>query len=339
MKAARLLALILGLLLPIVAHAASISLSPSTSVATTTGSAIAVTGVGTHFTGATPALQITGGFGDALTALTVTDDTHATATISPGLPGYGNITVTDIVSGDGSPTATLTVTTPSLGTIIAGFIGTSITAGNGGTPWAVQYFASTLTGYGYTVNTTNEGANGTSTAYWIPAANNIQNAVAAFNAASPPVTVVFVELGINDMRTPNNFTAAQSAANMVLIVNYLTAQGFTVILTRDPAVAPNAQNYIGSSAAWPNNANTIMAQQWVLFSQLANGSSVFLGDTGAFEYSQIAPLSWLSTDGVHPGTASWQLLGQFWAEAYLAKFGYPAATGILTGNAGFLTGG
>ncbi|MHB1310479.1 MAG: GDSL-type esterase/lipase family protein, partial [Gemmatimonadaceae bacterium] len=294
----------------------SITISPTSVVGGTTGNVITVTGTGTTFSGSP--FTVSGGLGPLITAQSVSSTTAGTLTINPGVQGYGTITIDDAAD---SATATLTVTTPPLGALNIGWIGDSITAGTNGAP--VTAAASTLTGMGYTVTTTNEAVSGTTTADWLPGGSYLPGALTAFATAG--VTVVHIMLGTNDVRQPNNFTPAQHHSNMRAIVLALVAAGYQVVITKPIYTVPNS----GSSGAyWPNDPNTPYLEYFTLNMQLVDGIRIFQGDTGGYEISSLNPTTFLATPtvgvgpGVHPQDATQNnILGSYWATAIVERFG------------------
>ena len=295
---------------------AAITLSPTSVTAGTTGQAIAVTGSGTSLSSTT--FTLSGGLGAFLSAQSVTSATAATLTLSPGLPGNGPLTVTNSAGG----TATLAVTPPALGALKLGFVGDSITAGTNGDP--VSAMAAALGVQGYTVTAVNRGVSGSSTADWLPGGSTLPAAISAFTSAG--VSIVQVMLGTNDGRTPNNLTAAQTAANLRLIVAALRTAGFQVLLHKPLWMLPNANAAAalaaGSGAVWPNDANDRTRDAWRLLVPACDGVNVFAGDTGFHEFTTLNNVAVLDALGIHPKDgANNTLLGQYWAVAFLHRYG------------------
>lgn len=294
----------------------SITVSPTSLTAETGGQAVAVTGSGASLLGAT--FTVSGGLGAALLAQSVQGATAASLSISPGLPGYGPLAVTSSAGGS----ASLAVAAPDLGPLAIGFVGDSITAGTNGNPVAAM--AAWLGAQGYAVTAVNRGVSGTSTADWLPGGSYLPAAVSAFGAAG--VTVVQVMLGTNDWRTPNSFSPAQHGTNMRAIVLALRAAGFLVVLCKSPWAKPNED--AGGGSVWPPDVNDRIRDGWRLDAALCDGAGVFAGDTGFHQYTALNNLAVLDGYGIHPKDAATNtLLGQYWAVAFLHRFG--AAGGVV----------
>ena len=173
-----------------------------------------------------------------------------------------------------------------------------------------------LAAQGYAATGTNRGISGTSTADWLPTGANLPAAIAAFQTAN--VTVVQVMLGTNDARTPNSFTALQHAANMQAIVGALRGAGFSVVLHLPLWTVPNSGS---SGAQWPADPNTMYRQYFEADIAMADGLAVFIGDTGNFVQTQLAPGSLLAVDGIHPAdSAANTAIGQYWALGVLNRY-------------------
>lgn len=299
--------------------AGSISLSPSSVVANTSGNVITVTGTATAFSGSP--FTTTGGIGSYQSAQSVSSGTSGTVTINPGLAGQGNLTVTD---AGGGGNATLTINPPSSGTLKIGWIGDSITAGTNGAPvtQAVSYLTNIA---GYTVTSSNRGINATSSSDWISGSTDLNNAKTAFAGAG--VTIIHYMLGTNDTRAPNNFSPATHHANVVSTVNDLVAAGYSVIISKPPMIYPNTSP---GATQWSADPNGTLQAYWLLDSQLANGTNIFIGDQGYFAYSLNNPTTW-TADGVHPKDATQNnILGNDWGVAIQNRFGN--AMGVLAGG-------
>lgn len=295
---------------------ASMTVSPTSVTSGQTGVVLTLTGSGTSFSGSP--FSIAGGVGPLVTAQSVSSTTSGTVTINTGAPvgpsGASGITVTDTGSG---ATAAVAVNPPSLGALKVGWIGDSITAGTNGAP--VTQAVSYLTAIGYTVTSVNEGVSGSSTGDWVNGTGgaSLSGAISAFTSAG--VTIVHVMLGTNDVRSPNNFSAATHHANMITIVNALVAAGFQVVISKPPFTVPNAEP---GTSLWPNDPNSVYQQYWVLDVQLMNGLSVFQGDSGAYQISSLSPTTFLAADGVHPADSTENnILGNYWGVAIAQRFG------------------
>jgi hypothetical protein len=237
--------------------------------------------------------------------------------------GYGNLTITDTASGDGNPTATVTITAPSLGTINQGFIGDSITAGTNGNP--TGDFQVYLNGLGYSCTVTNEGVSSTTTTSWLPGGSLLNSSVSAFISAG--ATDVHIMLGTNDAKV-TSVTASTYAANMAQITGYIVSQGLTCTISRMPWTLVNAD-----AGTWPYNTTAVYQGYWAAIQPLFNGRTVFLGDTGISEYSTANPQTFLETAGIHPANnAQNELLGQFWAQARIERLSSAPPGGAFIGG-------
>ena len=286
----------------------TITVSPTSLTAGTSGQAVAVTGSGASLSGTT--FTLSGGLGAALTAQAVSSATAASLTLNPGAVGGGAITVTNSAGG----TAAITVNPPNLGPLRIGFVGDSITAGTNGDP--VSAMAAYLTGQGYTVMATNRAVSGTSTADWVNGTGgaNLPAAVSAFQAAG--VTVVQVMLGTNDWR--QGLTVAQHVANMRAIVAALRAACLQVLLNKSPWAVPNGA--VGGLIVPPDHNDRTMAA-WRANVALCDGINVFASDTTGFEWSMLTPAV-LDSYGLHPKDAAQNAqLGQYWAVAFMGRYG------------------
>ena len=294
----------------VTASAGTITLSPTSVTTGTAGQTITVTGSGAALTGAT--FTLAGGLGAAIAAQSVSSATSATLTINPGVPGYGAATITSSAGGS----AALAINPPALGALNIGFIGDSITAGTNGNPVAAMVaFLSTK---GYAAVATNKGVSGTSTTDWLPGGSYLPAAISAFQSAG--VTVVQVMLGTNDWRTPNSLTAAQHSANMRAIVAALRTAGFLVMINKAPWMLPNEN--AGNGQVWPDDANFRTLTGWKANVSLCDGVTVAVGDTGFHQYTSLNNLSVLDSYGIHPkDAANNNLLGQYWALAFLGRYG------------------
>lgn len=297
---------------------ATISLSPTSIVAFNAGTTtITVTGSGTSFNGSS--ISLSGGYGVVLNSQAASSGTSATFTCYSGAPDFGNITVTDTLSG---ATATLTVNPPNLGALNIGFIGDSITAGTNGNPIfqvAQEGYVPYMTNQGYTVNYFNAAVSGSDTSQWQPGGANMNAALSNF--AANGIQIVHVMLGGNDARTPNSFTPAQHFAYMKVIVTTLVSSGYKVIISKPLFSEPNAGLGHGTTV-WPNDSTQIYRQYFALDCTLADGVNVFQGDTSNFSYSMQNAPTFLYSDGVHPvdGAAN-AIVGRNWAIATLQMFG------------------
>lgn len=177
-----------------------------------------------------------------------------------------------------------------------GFLGDSITAGQGVSPAPPATCAADLTTASVTITGVNEGVSGTQTADWLPGSTNDANALVAF-AACP---IVHIMLGTNDARA--GASTATYRANLRSIVNAWVGRGKIVVLSY-PIYATNA--------LYP--PATLLAYQAAITS-LVDGVRVRQGDTSGYCYFQ-ARTSDLQADGIHPNQTGANDLAQLWANA------------------------
>jgi hypothetical protein len=278
------------------------------------------------------------------------DITNASSvTISPG-----NISTTTLVgSAAVSPTSTtlytLTATNANgtstatanvaigYGALKIGWVGDSITQGGNCGDYSVNAAATDLQNYGYNVTSINKGISGTGIANWISGGADLNNAESAF--ASFGVTAVSVMLGTNDARTPSDagslpLTPAQHFAGMQGIVNSLVANGYKVILNEPIYTVPGSAF---NDVVWPSNINSVYAAYWALDDTLANGTSVFIGDTKGI--TSMANIGELCSDGVHPSALGGNDLGGLWASGIEgALLGNTYTLSYAAGANGMITG-
>ncbi len=292
----------------------SIVASPTSVTGGAAGVVVTITGTGTAFAGSP--FSLTGGLGGVIVSQSVASATSATVTINPGLLGYGNLAITNSISG---AAASLAVATPALGALRIGAIGDSMTYGTNGNPFAQT--AAYLGALGYSVTPLNRAISGTTTNDWIAGSSNLTAAIAAFAASG--VSWVQVMLGTNDYRPlPTPLSVAQHHANMASITGALVAAGFKVVLHKPPFTIPNS---IPGVLQTINDPNGYYSQAFALDMQLVDGVNVFQGDTSAFAYSAQSPTVFLNADGLHPKDATQNnILGNFWGVAFAQKFGNAA---------------
>lgn len=284
--------------------AQTISITPATYTGNGTVS-VAVTGTGTAFTG-TP-FTVAGTPTVSITAQSVSSSTVATLSVSIG--NYaGIVTITDTISG---AAATLQVFHSSpASTISIGYIGDSITTAiTGTTPGplpAMAVFLSNLT-----VTQNNQAVGGTSTADWVNGTGGANLSAALSSFAASGVQYVQIALGTNDARTPNLFTPATHLANMNTIVNAVLTAGFKVVINQPIWTVEGS-----FSGSWGSGINTVYQQYYNAdVAALVNGTTVFAGDTAAFNWFESNPTH--LTDGVHPTVAGNVEMGGIWANSFL----------------------
>ena len=265
--------------------------------------------------------------------------TTAGTSLVDSSPGGSVVYYRVVVTDSGSNTATSTqsgnqgalcvgvATTP----ISIGFVGDSITAGQGASvasptnasfAWtssvtytdAVTNCAAALAaGAGnVAVEVTNRGIGGTTSADWATiASGDLSGAVTAFNAASPPVTVVHIQLGTNDAKTAVNTSAATYKSNLQSIISYLQANVPTlqlIVLSPPYYVVPGS-----GTNAWNEASLPVLRSYHDQLSALDNGATVRFAEAQNFEH--FADNTAQLTDGIHPTDAGHAALGKLWARS------------------------
>ncbi len=196
-----------------------------------------------------------------------------------------------------------------------GFIGDSISiytptelATTGGTinpSSALQNMLSIIAG-SRNVTLVNAAASGQTTANWLPATSQFINAKTAFTSMG--VTHVFIMLGANDSKDSLSISPTTYLSNMTSIVGNLTASGFKVILNMPTYTLP------GSFSNDFSEMSTARIQSYATqLLTLINGTSVYLGDTKAYQY--FANHQNELVDGVHPKVQGVHSLARLWLQA------------------------
>lgn len=289
----------------------SVSVMTGTPATVTLTATTAVGGSGTYtyqwFRNTTYALAGAPAAGTALsgaTSLTLTDTPPATGTLY-----YYTLQVTD-TSNSASlyypimPAATWQVPIKIL------VLGDSIQVrqdNSGNTAW---YYAAKILSQSNgnrAVTVVNQSVPGTYSLQWSNgyAGGYLASAIAAGNAAGCNIAVS--TLGVNDSAA-QNITAAAYGSNTASEVAGLTAAGYKVILNY-----PSFVNINAASNSWTTLTPSLLLQYQGQINSLVNNSTVFLGDTQAYNYIAMHPEQ--LADGVHPNDAGVQTLGQLYAVA------------------------
>ena len=211
----------------------------------------------------------------------------------------------------------------ALGDFAVGFIGDSITGGAGASDSA--HYAATVCGATLatwdrprTVTVVNQGIAGTVSHDWIPSfGTKYSDAVTAFAAASPPVTIVHVMLGTNDAKAAPG-TATFYSTNLGDMVSSLVSAGYKVVVSYPPWLVYSVAN-VSYPGAWNTDSPAEIALYQPKIDALVDGVHVFQGDTQAYDYFQANPS--LLADGVHPDDAGHAWLGGQWAAAIALALG------------------
>ena len=270
--------------------------------------------------------------GDSIT-YTFTDDEDRVITLSDGGAG-GSFSPGSVTLNSGnSYTATATYTPTKLGNIeisgqisggdtlqkgvfispystTIGFIGDSITFRNTG-----QSPQSAVNALGSGFTASKNGIGSTSTASW---ANDsfsgqpiLTNAITAMNSTG--VDIVHIMLGANDAAGAA-LTAAQYENNMQTIIDRLHLAGFKHVVISYPIYASKVVN------------DTLLTSYFGAIDNIVanNGGFVLLGDTSAYQcFKTVSDTNCvLASDGVHPTSAGYDRLGQFWASAIKSNLLY-----------------
>jgi len=182
-----------------------------------------------------------------------------------------------------------------------GFVGDSITAGAKTTHNAVQSEIATL-GSGY--EAVNRGMNGATTTNWLPGGTYLGSTLQVFR--SEGVKIVSVMLGVNDA-SYLKLSPEKYADNMHRITAaLLDGTGVRLVVLNYPTYVQR------DSDTRPQIARNLEAYTKEL-DKLANGSTIVVGDTKAYDYFKSHPDELI--DGIHPTDAGYKMLGELWAEA------------------------
>jgi lysophospholipase L1-like esterase len=283
-------------------------------------------------------------FGDTIT-YTVSDDEAQTVTFTDnGTGGTFSPSATVDLTLDNSFTATVIYTPSKAGNVsieatssthttfqfqddvfvspyspVIGYIGDSITFGDGGYPPVVPNTTNDL-GAGFSA--VNEGVDGATTASYL--ADDLTSAISAFNGAG--VEVVHIMLGTNDSKASESITPTDYKNNMQQIIDQLKTAGVKNVIVSYPAIA-----FLNDESTPIAKLQSFIAVIPELVSE--NDGFVRLGDTQAYDYFQNTPTALF--DKVHPNATGHAALGGFWANAIRADLEYeidPDATWVSSDN-------
>ena len=211
---------------------------------------------------------------------------------------------------DGSQLLNLPTRPPYPDLSALGFVGDSITAGDGADIRPVTELISLLTAQlGSAPTVVNAGVSGSTSADWASNAGATNLAVTLANFQSAGVKTVLLMLGTNDAKTSVATSPVQYAANLRAITAALLAPetGIEhVVLQHPPYVVA------GSYGQWDTNSNVLLRAYGRLIDTLsAPGAGVWVGDTAAFQAFEVNPGAYLG-DGVHPTAAGSSVLASLW---------------------------
>lgn len=179
-----------------------------------------------------------------------------------------------------------------------GFIGDSITYGEGGFPNASQVAVREM-GSDFFEN--NQGIKGSSSEDWVSDDQKMtKNSAKIFKNSG--VDVVMIMLGSNDAN--KSISAKSYKENIKRIIKTLKDEGeIKRIILNQP---PYAESF-------DNGKNRLLAEYSVKLDELLEPGLVLKGDREAYEYFKKNP-SQLG-DGLHPNSEGYHNLGHFWAKA------------------------
>lgn len=174
----------------------------------------------------------------------------------------------------------------------------------------------------------NQGLSGFTSAQWASGTSTLNNALASFKAQAltmPATTKVFVQimLGANDSLIALRVTPSQFATNIQSTINAITAYGI-------PGLAGIVlhYSYYGMPYRFPTGntydetSDSLIQQYNAQLLALANGSSVFVGDTKAYEMFAANAANLLDvSDGIHPLDSGYSAQAGLWEKSYLQILG------------------
>jgi lysophospholipase L1-like esterase len=179
--------------------------------------------------------------------------------------------------------------------------------------------------------TTNQGINGTATSSWWSggaATSNLTGAVTAGAAATPAATIAHIMFGANDAASSFRTTAANYASNLQSIANYLLTHGYTKVIISHPTYIPAGAN----SGATDLTATGLAYQYLAAVNSIANGSTILVGDSQAYQLWPNVQSTYLQSDNTHPNATGAQVLGSLWASAVASDLGWVPVAGFWYGN-------
>ena len=177
-----------------------------------------------------------------------------------------------------------------------GFVGDSITHS-----YKLPERTPELVGQLLGVPVVDRGIGGTTTRDWLPGGTLLAPAIAAFRAAH--VRVVQVALGTNDAIA--GLAPTHYRDQLARIAATLSTSGFTVVLADPPSMM------LGGMGGYVTTRGIALLQAYrPMLDGIANGQSIIVGETGAWEYFHAHPDQlW---DGVHPGPIGSFALAELW---------------------------
>lgn len=287
---------------------ASLSAASASALTVTVGAATGGTAPYSYQWHRSTTANFTPGAGTILSGATATTVADS-ASLSAGVTYFYRCRVTD----NASQTADSNEIAGTLrsASISVGFIGDSITVGNGLSagqdPVSQAGILLAKTRTTKIVTVTNRGINGSKSGDWLSGGSNLTAAKTAMAAAG--VTHVHIMLGANDAAAANLVSAATYGANLANICADLVGAGYRVILSY-PTYIP-----AGASGGVTTSASVALAKSYqAQIDALINGSTILRGDTLAWAYFQDT-LSEYQSDLTHPTAAGALSLATMWARA------------------------
>ncbi|MGC4033678.1 MAG: SGNH/GDSL hydrolase family protein [Tepidisphaeraceae bacterium] len=229
----------------------------------------------------------------------VTGSSYSDTGLTANTVYWYKLTTTDSLANVATSNQTAAGTTRDPATLVIGVIGDSLnaykpteTTSNSGTidvPTLVGRYLSQAKGQ-HAVTVVNRAVAGQMTSDWLPATSQYIAAKAAMLTAG--VQWAYITLGANDARVAYSLSKATYKANLLSIASDLVSAGIKVVINAPPYAVPGSL-----SNQWTEASTALLAQYQAVPGEIANGATIFAGDTAAFGAVAQNP-SW-QIDGVH----------------------------------------
>ncbi len=191
---------------------------------------------------------------------------------------------------------------------------------------------------GTTVTPVNQAIAGTKAQDWQSGSTDLNNAIAAFQAAG--VTVVSYRLGMNDAQSGT--AAATVGGYYASGINALVAAGFKVVANY-PTWREPGQFFESTTVTFDESTAPLLLAYQGQIDALVNGTTIVAGDKRSFYATAQQPAAYLNRSlalpgGIHPHPEMAEMMGGFEADAIYDAFYAPAtATPSPTPTTGGLT--
>ena len=255
-----------------------------------------------------------------------------------------------VVDSAGTPVTFTTTQIPGQKqpNFIIGCIGDSITNGTGASVianCAVNVLPAILARIlGNTkVTTSKNGVDGTRSQDWLGGSANLTAAITAINTAATgqptgSKTYISIMLGTNDSRISDQIVPATYKSNMANIIAALKAAAFPnfagIILQKSPYANP----VTNPGSICNENSDALIQQYHAQLDSLADGTTVFAGNTYPFQYFA-DNFSSVLYDGLHPNDAGHQGLATGWAMGINSVINPATTASVLTPQGSRFFGG